>query len=116
MKPELSQGLIWGVIVGMAVLNYAVRFPPIAIVSRMQLPDPVMRWLSFVPVSVMGALVAGEVLRPGGAWTSPAASPSLYAAVVTGIVFKFTRSFLGATLAGMASFVALTRLLALLLP
>ena len=116
MKPELSQELIWGVIVGMALLNYAVRFPPIAIISRMKLPDPVMRWLSFVPVSVMGALVAGEVLRPGGAWTNPVVSPSLYAAIATGVVFRFTRSFLGATVAGMVSFVALTRLLPLLLP
>lgn len=99
---------IWAVIVGMAVLNYAVRFPPMAMVSRMQLPGPVMRWLSFIPIAVMGALVASEVLRPGGTWQNPLTSPSVYAAIVTGLVFKATRSFLGATLAGMASFVILT--------
>ena len=111
MKADASQTLIWGVIVGMAALNYAVRFPPIAVVSRMRLPEPVMRWLSFVPVSVMGALVATEVLRPGGVWTNPVASPSVYAAIITGLVFRFTRSFLGASLAGMASYVALANLL-----
>jgi branched-subunit amino acid transport protein len=91
----------------MAVLNYAVRFPPIAIVSRVRLPKPIARWLSFVPIAVMGALVASEVLRPGGTWTNPFTSPSLYAAIVTALVFRFTRSFLGGTIAGMASFVAL---------
>ena len=111
MKPELSQTTIWIVIAGMALLNYAVRFPPMAIVSRMELPKPVARWLSFVPISVMGALVASEVLRPGGVWSNPLVGPSLYAAVLTAVAFRFTRSFLGATLAGMASFVALQHVL-----
>lgn len=104
----MSSATIWGVIVGMAVLNYAVRFVPMAIVSRMELPRPVMRWLSFVPIAVMGALVASEVLRPGGAWQPPLTSPSVYAAIVTALTFRFTRSFLGATIAGMASFVLLS--------
>jgi branched-subunit amino acid transport protein len=111
---SLPSATIWGVIVGMAVLNYAVRFPPIAIVSRMDLPKPLMRWLSFIPIAVMGALVASEVLRPAGRWSYPLTSPSLYAAVITGLVFKYTRSFLGATVAGMGSFVVLQRVLPLL--
>lgn len=114
MTSSLSQATIWGVIVGMALLNYAVRFPPIAIVSRMALPKPVMRWLSFVPIAVMGALVAGEVLRPAGRWSNPVTSPSLYAAIITAVVFKYTRSFLGATVAGMASFVVLQRVMPML--
>jgi branched-subunit amino acid transport protein len=112
---DISQAAIWTVIIGMALLNFVVRFIPIALVSRMQLPRPVMRWLSFVPVSVMGALVAAEVLRPGGTWGNPLTGPSLYAAIITAIVFRTTRSFLGATVAGMASFVALQQLLPLLL-
>jgi len=110
-----SQATIWGVIVGMAILNYAVRYPPIAIVSRMDLPKPIMRWLSFIPIAVMGALVIGEVVRPGGQWANPVTSPSIYAALMTAVVFKLTRSFLGATVAGMASFVVLQRLIPLLL-
>jgi len=115
VKTELAPAYIWAVIVGMAILNFLVRFPPIAIVSRLDLPKSVMRWLSFVPVSVMGALVAGEVLRPGGTWVAPLTSPSIYAAVITALTFHFSRSFLGATVAGMASFVVLERFLPLLL-
>lgn len=99
------------VIVGMAIINFALRFAPLALLSRMTLPQPVLRWLSFIPISVMGALVANEVLRPGGSWQAPVTNPSLYAAVITMLVFRFTRSFLGATIAGMASFVALSALL-----
>jgi branched-subunit amino acid transport protein len=114
VKSEIvSQGVIWGVIVGMAVSNFAVRFIPIAVLSRLNMPKPMMRWLSFVPVSVMGALVAGEVLRPGGVWSNPLTGASLYAAIITGVTFHFSKSFLGATVAGMASFVAIQHLLPL---
>jgi branched-subunit amino acid transport protein len=99
----------------MALANFAVRFVPIALVSRFELPKPVMRWLSFVPVSVMGTLVADQVLRPGGVWSNPLSGASLYAAVVTGLTYYFSRSFLGATVAGMASFVALQHVLPLLI-
>ena len=115
MKANVSQTTIWIVIVGMAVTNYAVRFLPLTIVSRIDLPRPVARWLSFVPISVMGALVASEVLRPGGAWSNPFTGPSLYAAIITALVFRFTRSFVGATVAGMASFVVLQHALPLVM-
>jgi len=109
--PEVSQDVVIGLVVGMALINFAVRFVPMAGFSRMRFPAPIMRWLSFVPISVMGALVATEVLRPAGEWQAPLSSPSLWAAVITAVVFRFTRSFLGATVAGMASFVALRALL-----
>lgn len=103
----MSEHIIWGVIIAMAIANFIVRFVPIAAISRVELPRPVMRWLSFVPVSVMGSLVAGEVLRPGGNLLSPWHNPYLMAALPTALVYYKTRSFLGATLAGMLVFVAL---------
>lgn len=103
--------MVVAVIIGMGLANFTIRFLPIAILSRFNLPEPVTRWLSFVPVSVMGALVASEVLRPGGAWTAPASNPGVYAAILTAGVFHLSRSFLGATLAGIVSFIALRGLL-----
>ena len=114
MKVDVTQAAIWAVIVGMAVANFAMRFVPIALVSRMNLPAPVMRWLSFVPISVMGSLVAVQVLHPATTWSNPLTGPSIYAAAITALVFRSTRSFLGATLAGMASFVALQHFLPLM--
>ncbi len=107
MSAELSRTAIWTVIVFMALINFALRFVPLALLSRVKLPAPIMRWLSFVPISVMGALVATEVMRPNNTWQPPATNAGIYAAVLTMLVFRFTRSFLGATLAGMVSFVAL---------
>jgi len=107
----MTDGYIWAVIIGMGVSNYALRLLPIAVLSRLELPPPVLRWLSFIPVSVLAALVAVEVLRPNGAWLPLSANPYLYAALPTAYVFRKTRSFLGATLAGIALFVAFRALL-----
>lgn len=107
----MTHAYIWAVIGAMALANYVVRFLPIAIVSRLELPAPIRRWLSFVPVAVMAALVAGEVLRPGGKAVVPWTNPYLFAAIPTGLVFYKTRSFLGATLAGILFFLAFRALL-----
>lgn len=107
----MSQTFIWTVIIGMALANFAVRFIPIAVVSRIDLPRPVMRWLSNIPPAVMGSLVALEVLRPGDQWANPLTSPYFWAVLPTALVYWRTRSFLGATLAGMLAFVALRALL-----
>jgi branched-subunit amino acid transport protein len=102
---------IWSVIVGMAVVNYAMRATPIAAMARMRLGGVIERWLSFVPVSVMAALVVGEVLRPGGAWLPPLHNPYLLAALPTGVIYYMTRSLIGSTLAGIVVFVAARALL-----
>ncbi|MCE5203644.1 MAG: AzlD domain-containing protein [Actinomycetia bacterium] len=107
----MSHGYIWAVIIGMAFANYALRFLPIAVVSRLQLPRPVMRWLSYIPVSVMAALVVGEVLRPSGQWLAPCENPYLMAAIPTAAVYYKWRDFLGTTLAGVIFFLVFRALL-----
>ena len=111
MTPDVSQSEILVVIVAMAAINFALRMTPLALLSERTLPAPVVRWLSYIPISVMGALVATEVLLPGGEWQAPLGNPGLYAAALTMVVFRFTKSFLGATVAGMISFVVLGAIL-----
>jgi branched-subunit amino acid transport protein len=107
----MSDSSIWTVIVAMAIANFAVRFVPMAVVSRMELPRPVMRWLSYIPISVMGAIVADALLRPEAEFVSPLSNPYLIAAIPTALVYYKTRSFLGAVVVGMIVFVALRGLL-----
>lgn len=107
----MSAGLIWTVILATAALNLMVRLTPIAVLSRLSLPRTLERWLSFIPVSVMASIVAVEVLHPGGRWLAPLENPYLWAAVPTAVVYRFTRSFLGATIAGVLAFLALRQML-----
>ena len=100
----MSSAYVWSVIAGMAVANLVVRLVPIAALSRVALPDWLRRWLRYVPVSVMAALVVGEVVRPGGDWLVPWQNPYLWASVGTGLIYWRFRSFLGATIAGIVLF------------
>lgn len=95
---------VWAVIIGMAIANYAVRFMPMALLSRIELPKPLLRFLSFIPVTVMSALTVGEILRPDGRWLAPLSNPYLFAAIPTAFVYYKWRSFLGTTVAGILFF------------
>ncbi len=106
----MSSGYVWTAILGMAAVTYALRALPITILSRLSIPRPVERWLSFIPVSVMAALVASEVVRPGGTWLPPLHNPYLLAALPTAAVYHRTRSLLGATIVGIVCFLALRAL------
>ena len=102
---------IWAAIAGMAVATFALRATPILLLSRLEMPKALERWLSFVPVSVMAALVAGEVIRPNGAWLPLLHNPYLLAVFPTALVYYKTRSLLGATVLGVLAFLALRALL-----
>jgi branched-subunit amino acid transport protein len=98
---------IWLMIAGMAITNLVLRATPIAIMSRLDLPPVVRRWLGYVPVSVMAAIVAVQVFRPADRFDFTVANPYLLAAIPTALVYRFTRSFLGAVLAGILTFLTL---------
>lgn len=112
MKASSTTLLI--LIMGLGLTNYALRFVPLYALSRIKLPKPFMRWLSFVPVSVMGALFAKEVLLPSVEFKMPLQNPGIYGALIAMLAYKLTKSFVGSTLAGVVSFILLRELFKLL--
>lgn len=107
----MTSALAWTVILGMGAANLALRLLPIAALSRLRLPAPLERWLSYVPASVMAAIVTTEVLRPAGQWQPVFANPYLLAALPTALVYRLTKSLFGATVAGALAFLAFRYLL-----
>ena len=107
----IAQNAILWTIVGMTVLNFLLRFTPMATLNRFTLPRPVTRWLSFVPIAVMGALFADNILWPAWQQNSGASSiplyfnPGIFGALAAMLVFKLTKSFIGGTAAGVVVFV-----------
>jgi branched-subunit amino acid transport protein len=120
LSTALSRETILALILGMAAVNFALRFVPLAALSRLRLPDWLMRWLSYIPAAVMGALMATEVLIPAVEQAQlqiPAAdaaltltsvpavplwaNPGIYGALAAGIAFRLSKSFMGSTLAGI---------------
>ena len=60
-------------ILGMALVTLIPRVMPVTLLAGRELPPLLTRWLSFVPVSVLAALVAPDLLLAGGS-----SSPSFY--------------------------------------
>jgi branched-subunit amino acid transport protein len=116
MDSALSPTLVWTVIVGMALTNFAFRFLPMSVLSRMRLPDAFMRWLRFIPISVMGALFAQSILIPAFESTDRVAlylNPGIYGGLFAMLVFRLSKSFMVSSLAGMLVYVALRFILGL---
>lgn len=94
---------------GMAAVTYLPRMLPLVVLSRFQLPPLLLRWLGFVPVSVLAALMAKEVLVSDGHLALPPGHPHLLALIPTFVVAAWTRSLMGTVLTGIVA-MALIRL------
>jgi branched-subunit amino acid transport protein len=93
------------VILGAALVTFLPRVLPLMLLSRLDLPEWVERWLHYVPVSVMAALIAQELFTEDGKislhW------PEICAALPAVIFAVWKRSLLGTVLAGMLAIMAI---------
>lgn len=81
---------IFIIFIGMALVTYLPRMLPLVALHRLRLPEAVYRWLGYVPVAVLAALLGPALAMPQGelllTWTNKfllAALPTLLLAVKT---------------------------------
>lgn len=91
------------IILGAALVTFIPRVAPLMILSRFELPEWGMRWLNYVPISVMAALIGQEILMNDGKISSLFNNVELFAAIPTFWIAIKTRSLLGTVLAGVIS-------------
>lgn len=103
---EIRSEILW-IILGSAAVTVIPRVLPLMVLSRFKLPDWSMRWLNHVPVSIMAALVAQELLIQDGKLAPLATNAELFAAVPAFLVAIFTRSLLGTVTVGIVSLMLL---------
>ena len=112
---NLDQDLVFWTIVGMGLVTYLPRLIPLLVLSGQagtenSLPPWLTRWLGYVPVAVLAAMLLPSLLVVEGrahlAWDNL----YLWAALPTAWIAWKTRSLVGAVLAGVAV-VALGRLI-----
>jgi branched-subunit amino acid transport protein len=77
-----------------AAVTALPRVLPLVALSRVALPEGLTAWLRYVPIAVLSALLAIELLSAG-----PKGLPAIAVALA---VAGWTRSLLGTTLAGVA--------------
>ncbi|WP_066322281.1 AzlD domain-containing protein [Bacillus sp. FJAT-29814] len=98
---------IFLIILGSALVTFIPRVLPIAVLSRVELPEWAMRWLNYVPIAVMAALVGQELLITNGKLVSLQYNLELIAALPAFIIAIVTRSLLGTVVAGIISIMVL---------
>ena len=96
-----EQTVIW-TIVGMTLVTCLPRIIPVLALASKTLPDPIVRWLSFVPTAVLSAMLFPSLLTPAGGFDFSPHNYFLWAAIPSFIFAAKTRSLFGTVVLGMA--------------
>lgn len=89
------------IIMGCALVTFIPRVLPLVILSQMQLPKGLIRWLKNVPVAVMAALLAQELLLSDNQFSVSDNLLKLFAAIPAFIIAIWTKSLLGTVMVGV---------------
>lgn len=86
----------------MALVTFLPRVIPILTLSRRSLPEPVERWLSYVPVAVLSALLAPALFMVEGEINLAfSGNPALWVSIPVLITAILSRNLFITVLAGM---------------
>jgi branched-subunit amino acid transport protein len=99
VRPE-----ILALILACAAVTAVPRVLPLVLLAKIELPRWLLAWLAYVPVAVLAALLAIEVLVVEGKPAVSTANPSLIAIVPALAVAGLTRSLIGTVVAGVATY------------
>lgn len=91
-------------IIGMMLVTFLVRYPVLAVVGRLRPPERALRGLRFVPVAVLSAIIAPELLIREGVPALTLANSYLLGGLVALLVAWRWSNLLATILAGMGSF------------
>jgi branched-subunit amino acid transport protein len=92
------------VVGGMAAVTLLIRYPMMALVSRVALPEQVVRALRFVPVAVLTAIILPAIVMPTGEAEIAPSNAYLWAGIISALIAWRTRNLLIVIVAGMTAF------------
>ncbi|MEL6270842.1 MAG: AzlD domain-containing protein [Chloroflexota bacterium] len=81
-------------VLGMTAVTFGVRYPSLALVGRMQLPDSVIRALRYVPVAVLTAIIVPYILFREAGFTFSFTNSYLIAGIIAALVSWRTKNLL----------------------
>ncbi|MEO0564525.1 MAG: AzlD domain-containing protein [Chloroflexota bacterium] len=92
-------------IFGMFAVTFGVRYPPLALVGRFNLPPAVIRALRYVPVAVLTAITVPFVLFRDEGFNATYTNPYFIAGLVAVAVSYWSKNLLLTIVVGMVVFV-----------
>ena len=97
----MDQSIIFYTLIGMMLVTYIPRLVPVWFLSSRSLPDVVITWLKYVPVTVLAAMLAPSLFVVDGRLDLALDNLYLMAAIPTFLVAWKTRSLFAAVITGM---------------
>jgi branched-subunit amino acid transport protein len=91
-------------LLGMFLVTFGVRYPVLAIVSRIRLPEIINQGLKYIPPAVLMAIITPVVLNPENGAALSLRNPPLGAGLVATLVAWRTKNLLLTITIGMAAF------------
>ena len=92
---------IWVIMLAVGMLTFVTRLSFIVLLERWQTPPLLKRALRFVPVSVLTAIIAPELVMPSGTLDFSLGNARLLAGLVAIVVAWKTRNIVWTIVAGM---------------
>ncbi|MCC7358056.1 MAG: AzlD domain-containing protein [Anaerolineales bacterium] len=102
---------LWLTVFAMGAVTYAIRLSLLGAIGRVQLPPLLVRGLRYVPPAVLTAIVAPELMLPGGTLDISWTNARLVAGALAALVAWRSRNVIWTGAAGMVALWGLTALL-----
>lgn len=93
------------------LVTYLPRMLPLVILSRVNIPPIVLRWLGFIPVAVLSSLLAPEILLSGERINISLNNTFFLASIPSFLVAIKTRNLFYTVFAGMCTIIVLNHVL-----
>jgi branched-subunit amino acid transport protein len=91
-------------IAGMALVTFAVRYPVLALVGKISLPDSLLRALRYVPPAVLTAIIVpAMVFTPDGSLDLRLTNTYLVAGIISAIIAWRSKNLLLTIILGMCT-------------
>lgn len=91
-------------ILGMALVTFTIRYPLLAFVGRVELPDQMVRALRYVPVAVLMAIIVPTMLMPHGQMEIDLHNSYLIAGIAAIVIAAWSKRLLPTIGGGMVIF------------
>ncbi|MEK6256079.1 MAG: AzlD domain-containing protein [Chloroflexota bacterium] len=89
-------------ILGMTIVTFGVRYPVLALVSKIRLPEQILSALKFVPPAVLSAIIFPAVFMPKGTVDLTLQNAELGASVLAALIAWRSKNLLLTIVVGMA--------------
>ena len=93
----------WGLILGMVLVTYLIRYLPLAYLSQAEIPSWFTRWLELATTAILAAMLAPALLIVNDRIDLSLNNASFWAAIPAALVAWRTRNIMLTIVVGMAT-------------